>query len=64
VPPNPKWDWHRSATGSILEFIGWPDAASSRSFAMIHDLVLSLVFLSIIVTPALVGMRAYNDKAV
>jgi hypothetical protein len=46
------------------ELIGWPDAASSRSFAMIHDLVLSLVFLSIIVAPALVGMRAYNDKAV
>jgi hypothetical protein len=29
---------------------------------MIHDLVLSLVFLSMIIAPALVAMRADNDQ--
>jgi hypothetical protein len=30
---------------------------------MIHDLVLSLVFLSMIIAPALVAMRADGDEA-
>jgi hypothetical protein len=29
---------------------------------MIHDLVLSLVFLSMIIAPALVAMRADGDE--
>jgi hypothetical protein len=49
--------------GRILEFIGRLDAAWSRSFAMIHDLVLSLVFLAMIVAPAFVAMRTDNESA-
>jgi hypothetical protein len=29
---------------------------------MIHDLVLSLVFLSMIIAPAIVAMRADNEQ--
>ncbi len=30
---------------------------------MVHDLALALVFLSMIIAPALVAMRADNDHA-
>jgi hypothetical protein len=33
-----------------------------RSSAMIHDLVLSLVFLSLVTAPAFVAMRADSGK--
>ena len=37
-------------------------AARRRSHPMVHDLVLALVFLSMIVAPALIAMRADNGE--
>ena len=36
--------------------------AARRRFLMVHDLVLSFVFLSMVVAPALIAMRADNGE--
>ena len=36
--------------------------AARRRFLMVHDLVLSVVFLSMLVAPALIAMRASDGE--
>jgi len=55
----------------MLRTTRWPHSKTSRDgtmvaarrrFLMVHDLVLAVVFLSMVVAPALIAMRADNGE--
>jgi hypothetical protein len=59
--PQPEVEWLKSSSERRL-VSAHGHAPHSLGVCMIHDLVLSLVFLSMIIAPALVAIRADNDQ--
>ncbi len=51
--PTPQADYGSS---------GGPDRSRRSTFAMLYDLILALVFIAMIVAPALITMRPDRDE--
>ena len=50
------------ANGSIILMRRQKAAPSEEIFPMVHDLVLALIFLAMIIAPALLAMRSEKEE--
>jgi hypothetical protein len=55
-------EWYVPRAGLAASLNSGDGKAARRSSIMVHDLVLAVVFLSLIVAPALIAMRVHNGE--